>query len=277
VCDCRTGWEDLSPEIKVPINLRFGHQRIKIGYEIRRPDGTTILTAPIPGWGMHLSFHPSGVIKVSDRFGFERRIDLLSPELLEAAQDALLDFVEDVLDSAEEEPEFDEDLMAFGNFNSFRGRLMRRTAYGLDINPFGAMKAAGFGFPFVLVDPDAVTEYIDTFGSGPTVLIAPKSERVVFAADTSKAMSFEFNFKDPIRFLRRLPIGNEIVRAFTETVGYIENASETLEIDPSEYLATQLRGLDTERFAKDAIAALGTPTEPFIKRFTREGFEPLQP
>ena len=70
-----------------------------------------------------------------------------------------------------------------------------------------------------------------------------------------------------------MPIGN----ALTETVGYIENASETLEIDPSEYLATQLKGLDTERFTKDVMAALGMPTEPFVKRFTREGFEPLPP
>lgn len=275
VCTSRMGWEELSPEVKVPINLRFGRQRIKIGYEIRRPDGTTILTAPIPRWGLHLSFHPSGVIKVSDRFGFERRIDVLSPEFLEGTEDALSEFVEDFLDSTEDGPEFDEDLIAFGNFGAFQGRVMRRTAYGLDFNPFGATKAAGFGFPFVFVDADAVSEYIDTVGSSPTVLIAPESERMVIAQDASKTMSFEFDFKHPTRFLQRLPLGNEIAQAFTETLGYIENTSETLEIDPSEYLATQLRGLDTERFGRDALAALGAPTQPFIKRFTREGFEPL--
>ena len=261
--------------MKVPINLRFGRQRIKIGYEIRRPDGTTILTAPIPGWGLHLSFHPSGVIKVSDRFGFERRIDLLSPELLEGAEDALMEFVDDLLDSVEEEPEFDEDLMAFGNFGAFQGRLMRRTMHGLDLNPFGAMKAAGFGFPFVFVDADAVTEYVDAVGTSPTVLIAPKSERVVIVEDASKAMSFEFDFKDPLRFLRRLPIGNEIVQAFTETIGYIQTARETIGIDSADYLAKQMSGLDTEKLAIDALAALGAPTEPFVKRFTRDGFEPL--
>jgi len=267
----------LPPETKVPINFRFGHQRIKIGYEIRRPDGTRIFTAPIPGWGFHLSFHPSGVIKVSDRFGFERRIDLQSPELLEGAEDALMEFVDDLLDSAEEEPEFDEDLMAFGNFGAFQGRLMRRTQYGLDINPFGAMKAAGLGFPFVFVDADAVTEFLDTSTSCPTILIAPKSERIVIAEGASNAMSFEFDFKNPMDFVRRIPIGNEIVQAFTETVGYIQKAGETIDIDLGEYLAKQMSGLDTERFAKDAMAALGAPTQPFVKRFTREGFEPLSP
>ena len=268
---------EMSPEVKVPINLRLGTQRVKVGYEIRRPDGTTILSAPIPGWGLHLSFHPSGIIKISDRFGFERRIDLLSPEILEGAEDALLGFVDDLLDSVEQEPEFDEDLIAFGNFEAFQGRLMRRTAHGVDINPFGAMKSAGFGFPFTFVDADAVWDYIDAFGSSPTILMAPKSDRLVIAQDASNSVSFEFNFKDPLQCLQRLPVGNEIVRVLTETVGYIQNAKETVDVDPGEYLATQIQGLDTEKFAKDAMAALGLPRQPFVKRFTRDGFEPMSP
>ncbi|HLA46665.1 MAG TPA: hypothetical protein VJ207_03740 [Thermoplasmata archaeon] len=55
---------------------------------------------------------------------------------------------------------------------------------------------------------------------------------------------------------------------------YIETARENLDVDPAEYVVTQLRELDTERFTQDAMAALGTPTEPFIKRFTRRGYEP---
>ncbi len=49
-----------------------------------------------------------------------------------------MEFVDDLLDSAEKEPEFDEHLMAFDNFNPFGGRLLRRTVHGLDVTPFAA-------------------------------------------------------------------------------------------------------------------------------------------
>jgi hypothetical protein len=59
-----------------------------------------------------------------------------------------------------------------------------------------------FGVLFTFVDADAVWEYIDTFGSSPTMLMPPKSERLVIAQDPSNSVSFEFNFRDPLRCIQ---------------------------------------------------------------------------
>ncbi len=139
------------------------------------------------------------------------------------------------------------------------------------------MKAAGFGFPFVFVDADAVTEYIDTFRSGvePHGPHRPEVRAGSHCGGCVEGNELRIRLQRPDAVAASRPDGNEITQTLTETLGYIENASETLEIDPSEYIATQLRGLDTELFVRDALAALGAPTQPFIKRFTRQGFEPL--
>lgn len=271
----------MSREIKTPINLRLGTQRIQIGYEIRRLEGTTIFAVPIPGWGLHVSFHPSGIINVSDHLGFERRIDLNSPEILESAEEMVEYFLEDIIDSMEEDPEFDEDVVAFGNFGGFESRLMRRTPYGLDINPLGAMRTTGPMLPFVFIDQEAVTAFLESRDATPTLLVAPKSERVFFT-DSERSISLKFDLKDPMGIVGRLPLGLELVQAFHDTLSYIKTAPENIGMDPSGYLAAQMAKLDAERLTKEIMKALGAPigsmvTRPFATRFTTDGYEPIGP
>lgn len=271
----------MSREVRTPINLRLGTQRIQIGYEIRRLEGTTIYAAPIPGWGLHISFHPSGVIKVSDGFGFERRIDFNSPEIQEGVEEAVESFLDDFLDSVEQDPEFDEDVVALGNFGSFERRLMRRTPYGLDINPLGALGATGPMLPFVFIDEEAVPTFLESRGTTPTLLVAPKSQRVFFS-DSLHSLSLKLDLRDPIGIVRRLPLGEEFVRAFEDTLSYVRTAPENIGMDPSGYLAAQVAKLDTERLTREIMKAVGAPpgpvmTRPLATRFTTDGFEPIGP
>lgn len=268
------GWST-SPEVRLPINLKLGRQRVKLGYEIRRPDGTTILAPAIPGLGFHGSLHPTGLIKISDNFGFDKRFDLSSPELLARAKPALEAFVEDLIASMEVGLEIDEDVIALLNPELMGRRLFRRTRHGLDIDPFAAIRARGVEFPFLLVEHEAIPEFLRSYATVPTALVAPESHRFLFAADPSNAVSFEFDFEHPMEFVRRFPFGDQIVETLEESIDYLGALPPTAGIEPLGFLRTQFENLDQEQLTADIMDVLGGTGPPALRRFTLKGFQPL--
>ena len=271
----RISGDGTSTEIKRPINLKLGSQRVKLGYEIRLHDGTTILALGAPGLGFHGSIHPSGLIKVSDRFGFDKRLDLRSPELLHEAQYATEAFVEAILASAEAEPEIDEDVIALGNLNFVERRLFRRNRFGIDIDPFAALRPPGLDFPFVFVDQEAIPEYIQTNATGPTVLVGPESHRVVFTTPGFDVFSFEFNFENPTEFVRGFPFGDQIMDTFQASFEYLQDLPEKAGVEPLAYIQTQFDSLDQDKLMADMTVLIGGMKPPALRRFTTEGFQQM--
>ena len=89
--DSRVRDGNTSPEVKIPINLKLGSQRVRLGSEIHRPDGTTIYALGTPGLGFHGSIHPTGLIKISGNLGFGDQI----VEILEASFEYLSELPEE--------------------------------------------------------------------------------------------------------------------------------------------------------------------------------------
>lgn len=226
-----------------------------------------------PDLGFHGSLHPSGLIKVSDRFGFDKRIDLRSPELLHEARYAAEAFVEGILTSAEDDPEIDEDVIALGNPNFVARRLFRRNRFGIDIDPFAALRPPGLDFPFTFVDQEAIAEYVQTNATVPTVLVAPESHRVVFTTPGFDAVSFEFNIENPMEFVRSFPFGDQIMETFQASIEYLQDLPEKAGVEPLAYIQTQFDSLDQNKLMADITGLIGGMNPPALRRFTAQGFQ----
>jgi len=248
---------------------------VKLGSEIHLTDGTTVFALGTPGLGFHGSIHPSGLIKVSDNLGFDKRFDLSSPGLLNQARYATEAFVETLLSSMETEPEIDEDVIALVNPHVVERKLFRRTRHRIDLDPFAALRPPGLEFPFVIVEQEAVMTYLQTHDAAPMVMIAPESHRAVFATPGFDSVSFQFNFEDPMEFVRDLPFGDQIMETFQASIEYLRELPREAGIEPLGFIQAQFESLDEDELLADISDVLGGANPPALRRFTTEGFQPI--
>ena len=248
---------------------------MKLGYEVRRPDGTTILAPAIPGLGLHGSLHPSGLIKISDNLGFDRRLDLRSEELLTSAKPALEAFVEELLASFERGPDIDEDVIALSRPGLAERRLFRTTRFGIDIDPFAALNPPGMEFPFVYVDQEAIPQYLKTAVPAPGIMFAPRSRRVILVTAQPEPLSIAFDLGNPLDFVRRFPFADQIADVIEETLDHFRTLEGAAGIDPFGYLRTQFEKLDQDVLASDFTKAFVGSGLPVFRRFTSEGFRTI--
>jgi len=260
---------------KRPINLRLGSQRVTLGYTIDMPDGTTILAADVPRLGFHASFHPSGIINVKDNQGFNRRIDFRPQALGRNSVKELIAWADELLESMDSDPEFDEDLLALPNPNAIQPSLLRRSRWGMDIDVFGALRPQRVEFPFFLVEQDAVPKYLATLGEHASILLAPRSKRIALALEPSRIFSFTLDVQKPLDFIRGIPIGEEIVETITASIGYLTTLRDEDESSPASCLEQKFQSLDKNLLVEEALNLVGFRNPPVFLRYTRDGFEPV--
>jgi len=126
---------------------------------------------------------------------------------------------------------------------------------GLTSIPFGAMKAAGFGFPLSSLTPMQSQSTLTQSGR------APQSHRAEVRTSGHRGGCVEGNelrirISRTAAVLRRPRLATRLVQPHGDYATF-QTARETIGIDSADYLAKQMSGLDTEKLPMDALAALG--------------------
>ncbi len=258
-----------------PLNIKLGTQRVRVGKIIRRPDGTIILVPRIPHTGLHASLHPT-LVKVSDNLGFDQRFDLLP--LVDEREFAMhaVEFYETLLAGLEVSPEFDEDLMGFSDPEARFARLARRSRHGIDLDILGALRSQGGGLPFFQVDEEAAPAYVENYGDRTGFLIGMESGRAYLMPQPSTVIAWEVDWSDVSSILGQMPFAEDIVGAFTSITDYLGNLEEAQGTSPWELIEEGFMELDEERLMADFEAVLSELQPPAMKKFTREGFVPVE-
>ena len=258
---------------KHPINLKFGSQRVKVGYIDHRPDGSYILIPRIPKTAFHVSLHPS-MVHVSDNQGLDLGFDFLSPENERELVLEFVGYIEELLDGMEMNPEFDEDLMAFPDPEARFARLWRRSKYGVDVDILGALRSQGLGFPMCMVEQEAAPAYLETYGDRAGFLFGVDSHRAYLVLQPSSVVSWDFDPEDMLSIARQIPFGQRVIDAFS-LIGQHMHTLEAGDFWPFALLEEEFQRLDTSRLERDFESVLAGFQPPYLKRFTRDGFVPV--
>lgn len=261
--------------IRRPINLVLGSQKVQIAYHIKSPTGVEIIAADAPALGLHLSVFPNGFVHISDEQGFDERIDFGAIGADRDFENEVLEWAEDILDSADSNPSFDEDLLAMPSPTSIDRSLIRKSPESIDVDPLGILRDSAPQFPFFLVDSEAISQYLTEFGPEARPMFAPKSNRVVFPVDSDVVLSFEFDPRNVWEFVRQFPLGARLVDVLKASLVHLTGTDDPLRAELPPYLQQRFQSLDAERLRAEIQAVLGTAV-PTVRRYTKRGFEPFR-
>ena len=261
--------------IRRPINLVLGSQKVQIAYHIKSPTGVDIIAADVPALGLHLSVFPNGFVHISDEQGLDERIDFGAIGANRDFENDVLEWAEDILDSAEQNPSFAEDLLAMPSPNSIERSLIRKSPESIDVDPFSVLRDSAPHFPFFVVDSEAVPQYLSEFGPEARPMFAPKSNRVVFPLDSDGVFSFEFDPRNVWEFVRQIPLCARLIDVFKASLVRLTGADDPLRAELPPHLEQRFQSLDGERLRAEIQAVLGTAV-PTLRRYTKRGFEPFR-
>ena len=258
---------------RFPVNIKLGSQRAKVGYIDHMPDGSYILIPRIPETGFHVSLHPN-MIHISDNQGLDLGFDFLS---LENERELVLEFagyIEELVDSIEVNPEFDEDLMAFPDPEARFARLCRRSKYGIDVDVLGALRSQGLGLPMFVVEEEAAPAYLESYGDRAGFLFGVESHRAYMVPQPSSVVGFDLDLEDMGSIADQIPFGQRVIDTFS-LIGQHMHTLEAGDFSPFALLEEEFRSLDTGRLERDLEPILAGFQPPYMKRFTKDGFVPV--
>lgn len=234
-------------QLKRPVYITFGDIKIKLGYQGLGSDGSEMWIAPFPNLGLHVSFHPSGLIKISDNTGFSRYIRIDDWDLCQIDPEYYLEMLLSRIDNS---------LEPLGEAIAIIPQVdypqhPKYTKYGIEYDILETMQWMKKNGPFWKIEEQDVPLFLNDKSVDGAFLIFPELEQFAMVTDKKRSI-LTFNYGDKffpelVGTVDYIPSFNRFGSVFKEVFEHINDLSQEGRYGIPEHFQSQinLRKIDS--------------------------------